>query len=407
MYLPPLNLCLLAGVKTLPVDTDDFFLDLFYYFDKSAKRKEEFREFQHFTGTKELKIIKHCKTRWVSLHKAVTRVLQQRSALYAYFDKESETDQSTRVLRLDQHFKSPLTRLVMLFLEFILDSLCKFNGVFQCNIPMLPSLKSEVKRLLRILLGRVIKPHVIKEVGDAFEEIDLDDTALHLPNDELGIGHKTWGYLSEEEDHLDSSTTRIFFSGVKDFYKAVISTIIKKFTFSDSVVDDIAFLLPNKHDNVTTAPVLRLARRFSVAVPPEALDAIEEETLDYMLLPPSSLPSIVHEADKNEDLCGYWQQIGKIVKADGSVRFPHLTRLAQRLLALPVSNAETERVFSIMRKIVTDYRTQLDQRTLCALVSCKLNSDCRCFELATPNGLLQQARTATMEYNRAHSSKHA
>ena len=57
------NLCLLAGVKVLPIDIDDFFVDLFYYFDKSAKRKEELKEFQSFTGTAELKIIKHCKTR--------------------------------------------------------------------------------------------------------------------------------------------------------------------------------------------------------------------------------------------------------------------------------------------------------------------------------------------------------
>ena len=81
------NLCLLAGVKALPVDTDDFFVDLFYYFDKSAKRKEEFREFQEFIGAKELKIIKHCKTRWLSLDKAVKRVLQQWPALHAYFDR--------------------------------------------------------------------------------------------------------------------------------------------------------------------------------------------------------------------------------------------------------------------------------------------------------------------------------
>ena len=85
------NLCLLAGVKALPVDVDDFFVDLFYYFDKSAKRKEELREFQDFTDTKKLKIIKHCKTRWLSLERVVKRVLQQWSA---YFDRVSESDSS-------------------------------------------------------------------------------------------------------------------------------------------------------------------------------------------------------------------------------------------------------------------------------------------------------------------------
>ena len=98
------NLCLLKGVQALPVDVDDFFVDLFYHFDKSAKRKEELQEFREFTGTKQLKIVKHCKTRWLSLEKVVQRTLQQWPALYAYFDRLSGSDHSARVSRLDQHF---------------------------------------------------------------------------------------------------------------------------------------------------------------------------------------------------------------------------------------------------------------------------------------------------------------
>ena len=75
--------------------------------------------------------------------------------------------------------------------------------------------------MLRILLGRLIQARVIKAAGDDFGNIDLDDITLELPNEELGIGHKTWEFLSEEEDYLDSTAKRTFFSGVKAFYKAV------------------------------------------------------------------------------------------------------------------------------------------------------------------------------------------
>ena len=33
-------------------------------------------------------------------------------------------------------------------------------------------------------------------------EIDLTDPELQLPDEQLGIGHKTWAYHSEEEDFL-------------------------------------------------------------------------------------------------------------------------------------------------------------------------------------------------------------
>jgi hypothetical protein len=104
------NLCLLAGVKCLSVDVDDFFVNIF---DKSAKHKEQLKE---FTDTKKLKILKHCKTRWHSLEKVVHRAIQQWPALYAYFDQVAESDHSSRVKRLNQHLKSPLTKLVMLLI---------------------------------------------------------------------------------------------------------------------------------------------------------------------------------------------------------------------------------------------------------------------------------------------------
>lgn len=66
------DLCLFSGVKVLPVDVDDFFVDIFYHFEKSAKHKEEFREFQEFTDARKLKIIKHCKTRWLKFGESCT-----------------------------------------------------------------------------------------------------------------------------------------------------------------------------------------------------------------------------------------------------------------------------------------------------------------------------------------------
>ena len=400
------NLCLLAGVENLPVDVDDFFVDLYYYFDNSTKRKEEFNEFQVFTGVKELKIIKHCKTRWLSLEKCVQRVLQQWSALYAYFDKVSEEDRSARALRLDEHFKSELTKLVMYFLEFALDCMCRFNAIFQLNLPMLPCLKTEVTRLLRILLGRFLQPDIIKEAekDGNFSTIDLDDPEVYLSDEEIGIGHKTWAYFSEVEDDISGRTKRKFFSGIKNFYKAIATTIMKKFNFSDKVIEDVAVVLPEKRCTVTWAVIHRLAERFP-AVSEDHFDDLEEEVLDYVLAPPATMPSVHRDEGKptnGAELNTYWNEVGKMKTLGGGVRFPALTRLAKCLLSLPISNADSERVFSIVRKIITDYRTEMEQDTLCALLACKLNSNSTFYELDTPKELLQVANRATKEYNDAH-----
>lgn len=75
-------------------------------------------------------------------------------AVCAYFDRESETDGSARVARLNNYLKSHLTKLEFFFLEYALESLCKFNTVFQSSLPMFPSLKAEINRLLKVFLAR-------------------------------------------------------------------------------------------------------------------------------------------------------------------------------------------------------------------------------------------------------------
>ena len=148
------------------------------------------------------------------------------------------------------------------------------------------------------------------------------------------------------------------------------------------------------------------ARRFAAAVPADALDSLDEEVLHYTLAPISTLPVVRREEEKptsGAELCKYWQAVGMMKCLDDTACFMYLSKLAKCLLALPHSNADTERVFSIVRKIV-DLRTEMDQSTLCALLSGKLNNDTECYRLEPTKELLTKAKHATMEYNRAHIS---
>ena len=54
----------------------------------------------------------------------------------------------------------------------------------------------------------------------------------------------------------------------------------------------MSFLLPDNQENLPAAPVLRLAASFPAAVSEEACDALEEELLEYTLLPSTDLPSV-------------------------------------------------------------------------------------------------------------------
>ena len=92
---------------------------------------------------------------------------------------------------------------------------------------------------------------------------------------------------------------------------SVASTIIKKFSFDDHVLDDLSILMPENRC-ISVATVLRLADRFPSALPE---DHLEDELLDYTLMPAEELPATSTEASdsaKNEELCLYWQEIGRL-----------------------------------------------------------------------------------------------
>ena len=93
--------------------------------------------------------------------------------------------------------------------------------------------------------------------------------------------------------------------------------------------------------------------------------------------------------------------MGKVkgVTGDESLRFSMLTQLAKRLLVLPHSNADPERLFSMVRNIVTDHRKRLDPSTISDLLSAKVNNSRPCFDnshLLSDDDFLQSVKSATL-----------
>lgn len=63
-------------------------IDIFFWFDKSTKRKACLSEYCSFCDIDYRQIVKHVNTRWLSLERAVGRVLLQYDALKSYFLSE-------------------------------------------------------------------------------------------------------------------------------------------------------------------------------------------------------------------------------------------------------------------------------------------------------------------------------
>ena len=139
-----------------------------------------------------------------------------------------------------------------------------------------------------------------------------------------------------------------------------------------------------------------------------------EEFLDYQLMDcTQEIPKCQWEAALVVDgECKYyrmdvmWSYLKNMKNPDGTPRFAKLGKVAVLVLTLPHSNAQEERIFSMVTKNKTKFWPNLEvDGTLSSIISVKLaNSESSqpCYKFEPKKEILSSAKKATNEYNSMH-----
>ena len=277
------DLTVKAGMQTLPIDIDQLFIDVFYFFCHSSKRSQQFTDLwcSLFTTEPEA-ILKHCPTRWLSLLRCVGRYLDQLEGLKSFFlSSDEETD---KVESISTRLQNPLLKPILLFLSFILPSMDRFNRMFQKSDENTTSqLYDEMSRLTRLYASNFLKRVVISAVHDDISRLGESlGPDKQVSDENLGIGDNTWAAVAELELEHD---TKPFFSAVRKFYVASLKKMLKKFPFNDTLLKDLGVLQPDKTATYEVSTITRLAKRFpQVGVnSSDDLDALSQEFMDFSL----------------------------------------------------------------------------------------------------------------------------
>ena len=125
------HLCASHACEKLPRTPEDLIHDVYNYFCHSAKRQDEFQQFQFFAEVEPHKIFKRCQTRWLSLHSCVQRLIEQWDALVLYFQSIVETDNLLKPQKILGELKNPILKLDLHFLDFVLPKFTDLNLMFQ------------------------------------------------------------------------------------------------------------------------------------------------------------------------------------------------------------------------------------------------------------------------------------
>ena len=377
---------------------------IFYYFYHSCKRKQEFCDHWCSLFTSEPQtILKHCPTRWLSLLRCVGRYISQYDGLKSYFVSCSEAE-SSKVANIIKQLENPLTKPILHFLSFILPSMDRFNRMFQKSTQNTTSqLYTEMSRLVRLYASNFLKPEFITAAGNNLQQLSSFTQSDILPYENLGLGDSTWSYLSVLQEEFD---LKPFYEAVQSFYVASLKKMLIKFPFEDSILKDLGIINPDQVCSYSHDTVVRAKRFPQLGLSdPSSIDKLKEEFMDFKLSPTEhpSVETYKSATGDNIPRAGtFWNAVSNMKTVDGDQRFGSLVRLMEGLLTIPCSNADSERGFSILRKIHTDQRSSMKQATIVSLMTIKFNSEECCYDTVFSEELLAKCKRATVVQNKQY-----
>ena len=218
-------------------DVEELVVDIFYWFDKSTKRKGSLEEYC-FCDVQYRKVIRYISTRWLSLEKAVEHAIKVYAGLRSYFLSECSSEQ--RFIRLQTLFDTPVTEVYLLFYQSILPVFNHLNQFLQREYPCI-HLVHNCENLLKKLLVKFVKLSAIK-TATTLAEVDTG-IANQLSDDNIFVGFVTRQTpLKLERGDCSTLDSRKFLLGVRQFYVAAVEYIRSRLPLRDELLIHARFV---------------------------------------------------------------------------------------------------------------------------------------------------------------------
>ena len=229
------------GMKHFP-SIEEALIDIFYYFEKSSDRQQRFKGTQAMYDTGMQKLIKHVSTRWLSIGKALQRMIANWDALkhFFYYEKQSKGSASSsyaasKVDGILVFVRSPTNKLYSLFLAHTFKVFEPYLLSFQEEGPMIHRMRREMLRMVRALLSKFVKPSALLYKDLTTVEYKL--TSNQKENSEIVIGEDARAFLdAKEANHLKDDRIAEFFCNVKKFFVEVTDYLLKWLPISEPLL---------------------------------------------------------------------------------------------------------------------------------------------------------------------------
>jgi hypothetical protein len=314
--------------------------------------------------------------------------------LCSYFRSHPDVESPGKVQSIASLLNKPFTKAWFKFLLNTLLSVDKYNMLFQSsNSATIYKLHAASERLLKTFLTYFVKSQVIRNNSTNLTSINYLNPSFLLPDKELFIGDDTSALLLHLQEN-EGESVNVFYTGVKRFYQAFVTKLLDKFDFKSDMLRLLKFLDPTQCQNIPITAFEKIEEIFPISFDKSV---VTQEYREF------AVDTDVQTSEK--DAVKFWLDVKSVKSPMDDYKYFNLATLALHLLSIPSSNADSERVFSLVRRIKTDFRSNLLPETISALVGIHFNTlDTCCEQSVYETSLLDKAKSCTHERNLSYKN---
>ena len=279
--------------------------------------------------------------------------------------------------------KNPITMLTCYFLKSNISLFDEFNLMLQRDEPLIHQLQTKCVQLVTDLLVRFVKQTDLKNEKNMLE-VKYDERDNQKEDEELVLGVETKKYLQEcvTSGTVTRQDKKAFYRSVRDYFVEACRYIILRFPLNREFLEAAEVVDISRRSTASFSSVLFFVERFRGLKDEVDLDKLEQEFLRYQI---DEL-----EGSNQERIDVRWSKMRD--------RYPLLSKIMLSILSVPHSNADSERIFSAVRRVQTEYRTSMDMPLLESLIVIKNKMNCRnesCYSVKFTEGFLARAKSST------------
>ncbi|CAG5054157.1 unnamed protein product [Parnassius apollo] len=379
--------------RKLPKNLEDLCRNIPAYFHMSPKRTEALKQFQDFLKIDQHKLLSAANTRWLSLQACVDRILEQYDALKLFFTGAVFEDPSNTNDSILNSLNNPFNKALLHFMSYVFSITNDFNTFFQTKSPQLFILPVMVRKMLNTFLCNFVKKEHLNLSSDlkSLKQIDVTKTEIHLNNDHIYVGKEAHAILEDLKTKAPIKEVNKFYASCREFYVEIVLQIQKRFDLNEKLFDILKYVDPKIARNLEKQSVKDVFDKFNFLTTKCNMQKADNEWRNQALIDLKHFGVESEEELKNMPADIYWNKVLSMKDYHGNFIYENLEVVISVLLAVPSSNTEVERLFSILKNVKTDKRNRLSNETLNGLFHTKFGMQANNCSILEPNSAMISA----------------